>query len=169
MVAARVDAPTSATERGARSPRTLSAAACRARASAAVRDSSVSAVGNDRRMTPASVAPVTRKAVCRKTSSIWLFPPEDIGAKLGDPALARDAQQVLEQQRPDAPPLVLVDHGERDLGGRAGVVLRGVAADADDPLRAASAQGGDQRHVAHEVWTGEVIELGLAQAVASRP
>ncbi len=62
--------------------------------------------------------------------------------------------EVLEQQRPDAAPLVLVGHRERDLGGMRRLVAHEVATDADDPLRSAFAQGGDQPDVAHEVQAG---------------
>ena len=65
------------------------------------------------------------------------------------PFRARDGGQVLEQQRADAAPLVLVGDRERDLGAAAArPVATRVAADADDPLVAACRERRDQRHVA---------------------
>ena len=65
-----------------------------------------------------------RSRCVANTSSIWLFSPRTSASNSVMPLRARDAQQVLEQQRADAPALVLVGHGERDLGGRAAVVRR---------------------------------------------
>ena len=81
---------------------------------------------------------------------------EDIGAELRDAALARDAQQMLEQQRADAAPLVLIGDRERHLGGRV-LIVRDVASHADDPFRPTLAQGGDEGDVVHEVRAGEVV------------
>src|SRR5258705_390486 len=64
-----------ATERGWRSVRTLSAAASRSRTSAAARERSVSSVGKERWTTPASSELVTTKPLRAKTCSIRLFSP----------------------------------------------------------------------------------------------
>ena len=87
---------------------------------------------------------------------------EDIGAELRDAALARDAQQMLEQHRADAAPLVFIGDRERHLGGRV-LVVRDVSADSDDPLRSTLAQGGDEGDVVHEIRAGEVVQIALAQ------
>jgi hypothetical protein len=42
---------------------------------------------------------------------------EDVGAELLDPGAPRDAEEVVEQDRADAAPLVRVGDRERDLGG----------------------------------------------------
>ena len=74
------------------------------------------------------------------------------GLKLHDSGGARDAPHMVEQDRSDTAPLMLVEDGERDLGAsRPG---DDIATDADEALVAANAQRRHQGDVAYEVDLG---------------
>ena len=62
-----------------------------------------------------------------------------------------DAQEMLEQNGPDPPALVLVGDRERHLRRARRARYRGVPADADDSLPAAFAECGNQRPAFDEV------------------
>src|SRR5262249_27730611 len=89
------------------------------------------------------------------------------GLELRDAVAARQRNQVLEKQRPDATALILVGDGEGDLGGPGHPGPGGqhrVATDADDVLGTAFAQRRDERSLLDEVEAREVVELRVGQA-----
>jgi hypothetical protein len=71
---------------------------------------------------------------------------------------------VVEEQRPDPPALMLVGDREGDLRGMGLAGQPRVPADADDVLRPALAQGGDERGLIDEVEPGEAVELLVGEA-----
>ena len=151
-------APITAIDRGASSRAIDADSAWLSRASTTPTDVVVGAIANRTRTVPWSNWLSASQPASENTLSIFEFPGSVSAEERRDAVRARDAGEVLEQQRGEAAPLLVVGDRERDLGlvGRDAVVAR----DRDDVV----AELGDQHHVVDVVDRRDPLELHRGRA-----
>ena len=88
---------------------------------------------------------------------------EHVGLELGDIVQSGDTEEMLEQNSPDPPALVLVGDRERRVRRARRARDRGIPTDADDALLAALAECGNQRRPLDEVEPREAVELVVSE------
>ena len=160
----RAEAPITATLRGSKNGRSEAVTATWSRSATLVRRPSVAPIGKRRLDLAALDLALDLEADVREDDEHVAVLGEHVGDEARDPELAGAERELLEQARADAAALLLVGHGERDLG-RGRVAQARVARERDDALGLAVA---GERADEGAALDQSGVEVRLDEAVVDR-